>query len=854
MTTSENLTRAEARERASFLSTTHYDVRLDLTRGPKTFLTESTIHVTSTEERDTFVDLIAPEVLSITVNGEELQNPASHFDGARVHIPTLKKGENVIAIKANGAYMNTGEGLHRFQDPVDNEVYLYTQFEVSDARRMFATFEQPDLKATFQFTITAPAHWRVISIAPTPEPEPAGEDASGAPIATWRFEPTPKISTYLTALIAGKYEGKEGVIRSRSGREIPAGVYARASLAEYLDADNILAVTQQGFDFYEEKFDCDYPFPTYDQIFVPEYNMGAMEHPGAVTYVERYVFRSDVSDAIRERRDLTILHELAHMWFGDLVTMKWWDDLWLNESFAEFASTLCSAEATKWKDAWTTFAGMEKAWAYSQDQLPSTHPIVADMVDFDAVETNFDGITYAKGASVLRQLVAYVGQEDFFAGLRAYFNTHAWGNTELRDLLVELEATSGRDLTAWSSLWLEKAGVNTLRPEIGKDADGVVTSFAVLQSAPEEHPTLRPHRLAIGGYTLDGDTLTRTTRVEVDVEGERTEIPDLVGKKADLWLVNDEDLTYAKVRLDEDSLAVATEHLSKIDDTLARTLIWSAAWDMTRDAELPSRRFVQLVLANIQREDNSSVLRNLLNQLTSAGTRYAAPADREARGKEIAAALWRFTQEASGGSDQQLQYVMAFLRFATKDDLATVRGLFDGSVTLEGREIDTDLRWEIVTALAELGDIDAAGIDEVLASDDTQNGRKAALTAKAAIPTEAAKREAWERTMERDELANESVTAVVTGFMRAREELAAPYVGPYFEMLTEVWESRSLEIANRLIGGYFPSEYPSQEVVDLADEWLSTHTDAAYGLRRPIMEGRDTVARALRVQAADIEG
>ena len=416
--TSENLTRAEAQERSSFLETTHYDVHLDLTQGPKTFLTESTIHVNSTEARETFVDLIAPEVLEIALSGETLDNPAERFDGARVQLPALKVGENIITIRANGAYMNTGEGLHRMVDPVDNEVYLYTQFEVSDARRMYANFEQPDLKATFAFTITAPAHWRVISIAPSPEPVPAGEDSDGQPIATWTFEKTPKISTYLTALIAGKYEGYDGTITSRNGRKIPAGVYARASLAEHLDGEYIVSVAQQGFEFYENLFDYDYPFPTYDQIFVPEYNMGAMEHPGAVTFVERYVFRSAVSDAIRERRDLTILHELAHMWFGDLVTMKWWDDLWLNESFAEFASTLSSARATRWTNAWTTFAGSEKAWAYSQDQLPSTHPIVADMVDFDAVETNFDGITYAKGAPVLCQLVAYVGEETFFKGLR----------------------------------------------------------------------------------------------------------------------------------------------------------------------------------------------------------------------------------------------------------------------------------------------------------------------------------------------------------------------------------------------------------------------------------------------------
>ncbi|WP_250258684.1 aminopeptidase N [Dermabacter sp. Marseille-Q3180] len=849
--TSENLTRAEAQERSSFLETTHYDVRLDLTQGPKTFLTESTIYVNSTEERETFVDLIAPEVLEITLNGETLDNPAERFDGARVQLPALKVGENIITIRANGAYMNTGEGLHRMVDPVDDEVYLYTQFEVSDARRMYANFEQPDLKATFAFTITAPAHWRVISIAPSPEPVPAGEDSDGQPIATWSFERTPKISTYLTALIAGKYEGYDGTIKSRNGREIPAGVYARASLAEHLDGEYIVSVAQQGFEFYENLFDYDYPFPTYDQIFVPEYNMGAMEHPGAVTFVERYVFRSAVSDAIRERRDLTILHELAHMWFGDLVTMKWWDDLWLNESFAEFASTLSSARATRWTNAWTTFAGSEKAWAYSQDQLPSTHPIVADMVDFDAVETNFDGITYAKGASVLRQLVAYVGEDAFFEGLRAYFKKYEWQNTTLNDLLDELEATSGRDLRSWSKLWLETTGVNTLRPEIERNDGGTVTSFAVLQSAAGEHPTIRPHRLKIGGYSLEGGVVTRTVSVETDIDGERTEIADLAGKKADLWLINDEDLTYAKVRLDDDSLAFALEHLRDIDDELARTLVWSATWDMTRDAELPSRRYLELLLKNIDREKDSSVLRTLLGRLDLVGTRYAAPDDRKEREKKVASALWKLTQGADGGSDQQLQFLESYLQFAGEADLDTVKGLFDGSVTLKDREIDTDLTWQITIALAALGGIDEAGIDEVLKSDDTQNGRKSALTAKAAIPTAEAKTAAWKKTVEEDTLANEHLSSVVIGFNRASEELRAPYIEPYFEMIEKAWASRSSEIANRLIQGYFPGQYPSEEIVAKADEWLASHKDAIYGMRRPVLEGRDSVARAVRVQNAD---
>ncbi|WME23788.1 aminopeptidase N [Brachybacterium sp. GU-2] len=847
---SENLTRDEARRRASFLSTDAYEIRLDLATDERTFRTETTLRFDAAEAQETFLDLIAEEVHEIELNGELLPDPASRFDGARVRLPALAEGANTVRVLATGRYMNTGEGLHRFVDPVDDEVYLYTQFEVSDARRMFACFEQPDLKATYQLTVTAPDHWRVISNSPTPEPSAAGEGT-----ATWAFSPTERMSTYLVALIAGNYQGGTGEVTARDGRTIPMGVFARASLAEHVDAQNVIDVTKAGIDFYEQAFDQDFPFRKYDQVFVPEYNMGAMENPGAITYVESYVFRSDVADAVRERRDLTILHELAHMWFGDLVTMRWWDDLWLNESFAEYASTLASAEVTRWDDAWTTFALSEKSWAYQQDQLPSTHPIVADMVDLEAVETNFDGITYAKGASVLRQLVAYVGREEFFAGVRAYFAKHAWGNTELSDLLTELEATSGRDLTRWAQLWLQRSGVNTLAPVIEHDADGAVSRFAIRQTAPAEHPVLRPHRLQVGGFSLQDGKLVRTETLELDVDGELTEVPELAGRRADLWLLNDGDLTYTKVRLDADSLTVAMEHLRDLEDPLARTLLWSAAWDMVRDAELPSRRFQQLVLANLTGESSSSVVRTLLQQLESVAGPYAAAEERAGRTEQAADAVWALAQEAEAGSDTQLQLLESFARLArTTEHRSTLEGLLGGGIALPGREIDTDLRWKLVISLAVLGGIDAAGIDEQLAADDTQSGRKHALTARAALPTEVAKAKAWRRTVEKDTLANESVTAVVQGFRRVTDEtLIAPYRPRYFEEISRIWAERSNEIATRLVSGYFPHSYGGQGVLDAADQWLADSEDAPFGLRRIIIEGRDTVARQERVRAADVE-
>ena len=498
----KNLTRDEAASRAGILRVDSYDVRLDLTTGPENFHTVTTVAFTCSEPgADTFIDLIADSVEKVTLNGVDL-DPAEVFADSRIALPGLA-AENELTVDATGRYTNTGEGLHRFVDPVDNEVYLYTQFEVPDSRRMYAVFEQPDLKASFRFTVTAPAHWKVISNSPTPAPQAAGV-ADGVERATWSFEPTQRISSYITALIAGPYDEVRDEVQTRKG-VVPLGVYCRKSLTQYLDADNIFDCTKKGFAFFEEEFDQPYPFEKYDQIFTPEYNMGAMENAGAVTFVEVYVFRSKVSEAKIERRALTILHELAHMWFGNLVTMKWWDDLWLNESFAEWASTTCQAEATEWTSAWTTFGTAEKAWAYTQDQLSSTHPIAADMRHLEDVEVNFDGITYAKGASVLKQLVAYVGREPFVAALREYFRKHAWGNTTLSDLLGELEKASGRELTEWSKLWLETAGVNTLRPVFEVDADGRYSSFAITQTATEEHPTLRPHRIGIGRYAVRRD-------------------------------------------------------------------------------------------------------------------------------------------------------------------------------------------------------------------------------------------------------------------------------------------------------------------------------------------------------------
>ncbi|WP_445518534.1 aminopeptidase N [Streptomyces sp. NEAU-174] len=848
-----NLTREEAQQRARLLTVDAYEIELDLSGAQEggTYRSVTTVRFDAAESgAESFIDLVAPTVHEVVLNGEAL-DPNEVFKDSRIALPGLLAGRNELRVVADCAYTNTGEGLHRFVDPVDQQAYLYTQFEVPDARRVFANFEQPDLKGTFQFTVTAPEGWTVISNSPTPEPKDN----------VWRFEPTPRISTYITALIVGPYHSVHSSYE-KDGRSVPLGIYCRPSLAEYLDSDAIFAVTRQGFAWFEEKFDYAYPFAKYDQLFVPEFNAGAMENAGAVTIRDQYVFRSKVTDAAYETRAETILHELAHMWFGDLVTMEWWNDLWLNESFATYTSIACQAHApgSRWPHSWTTFANSMKTWAYRQDQLPSTHPIMAEINDLDDVLVNFDGITYAKGASVLKQLVAYVGMDEFFRGVQAYFKRHAYQNTRLSDLLGALEETSGRDLKTWSKQWLETAGINVLRPEIETDASGTVTSFAVRQEAPalppgaKGEPTLRPHRIAIGLYDLNPTgKLIRSERIELDVDGELTEVPQLTGtKRSAVILLNDDDLTYAKVRLDPDSLAVVTEHLGDFEESLPRALSWASAWDMVRDGELATRDYLALVLSGIAKESDIGVVQSLHRQVKLALDLYAAPDWRETGLARWTEATLDHLRAAAPGSDHQLAWARAFTATARTDaQLDLVSGLLEGTETIEGLTIDTELRWALLERLAATGRADEAAIAAELERDKTSAGERHAATARAARPTPQAKAEAWASVVESDKLPNAVQEAVIGGFVQTdQRELLAPYAEKYFAVAKDVWNSRSHEMAQQIVVGLYPSLQVSPETLDATDAWLASAEPTA-ALRRLVTESRAGIDRALRAQAAD---
>ncbi|WP_436787005.1 aminopeptidase N [Yinghuangia sp. YIM S10712] len=841
----KNLTRDEARERARIIAVDSYDVALDLTSGTRTFRSETVIRFTCAEPgAASFADLLAPEVREVRLNDRVL-DPAVVFDGARIALEDLA-AENVLRVVADCAYSHTGQGLHRFEDPADGSVYTYTHFEPADARRLYANFEQPDLKASFTFSVIAPEEWTVVSNAAESAREPVGPG-----VARWRFEPTKRISTYITALAAGDYHVVRDVYED-DGATIPLALLCRRSLAEHLDAERLFGQTKAGFAFYHraDRFALPYPFGKYDQVFVPEYNIGAMENPGCVTFRDEYVFRSKVTEASYEGRANTLLHEMAHMWFGDLVTMTWWDDLWLKESFADYMGTAAVAEATEYADSWVSFAVRRKAWAYRQDQLPTTHPIVADIRDLEDAMLNFDGITYAKGASVLKQLVSYVGKDAFYAGSRRYFAQHAYGNTGLHDLLSALEAESGRDLSTWSKAWLETTGMNRLVPEIAVDASGTVTAFAVRQ----EGEPLRPHRVAIGCYADDGSgVLVRTHRVEADIAGARTEIPELAGRaRPALVLLNDDDLTYCKIAFDDVSADAVSARLSDVRDPLARALVWSAMWNLTRDAELPAREFVQLVLRHAARETRVAVVQMVLEQAESALDNYADPAWREEGRAILAAGALRELRAAAPGSDHQLAWARCFGRAAVSEaDLRFLRGLLSGDETVDGLTVDKELTWLMTETLAVRGAADIGYIDATLAHDDTAAGRQHAAACRAAVDTVDNKAEAWRSVVESDDLPNAMVDAVIRGFTRTSDPAGlSPYTEPYFAALERVWNERSIEIARRIVVGLYPMWDNSPELLRRTDDWLADDRRAP-ALRRLVLERRDDAARALRARARD---
>ena len=861
MSATTNLTHAECAERAHTITVHDQRVELDLRSAPdpgaETFPVSTTITFGAITE-ETWVDLIADHVLSVTLNGEPLE---PQYDGARVRLTGLS-ADNEVRIEAECTYSRSGEGLHRFTDPQDGQTYLYTHFEPTDARRLYPVFEQPDLKARVTFVVTAPQEWQVLS----GQPEVSRTEADG--FATVTFGPTPPLSSYITAVAAGPYHRVDGTWSVQrpdgSSQDVELGVLCRASMVPYLDAEEMLRLTRQGLDFFDEHFAYPYPWGKYDQIFVPEYNIGAMENPGLVTFTEQYLHRGRATRAQKQALATTLMHEMAHMWFGDLVTMRWWDGLWLKESFADLMGYHVTSAATAYTDNWVRFAMDRKQFAYRQDQLPTTHPIVAVIDDMEAARQNFDGITYAKGAAALKQLMAYVGASAFFEGSRDYFGRHAFGNTDMGDLLECLEAASGRDLAAWSRSWLETAGISELTPVVDRAEDGTVSRLVIRQDARDPLadgvPVERPHRLVVGCYALEDERLTRVAAYELDVTGVETEVPDAIGRPADLVLVNDEDLTYATVRLDEVSTRSALAHVSSIELPLSRALVWSSLWNAVRDGVLPVGAYVRGAIDQLPHERDAALLGSGLTTLHAAVESFAPASLRESWRVEQVALCRAALVAAEPGSDHQVLWARALVRATATcpEGVPVVRGLLDGSVVPEGLDVDQDLRW---TALAALAAQDAVAEGELaveLSGDDTMSGRTAHLRASASRPTVLAKEVAWEAMTTDHHLTNDHLRALVAGFTEpSGSEAVEPYAERYYSSISRWWDERSMVMASILVTGLFPrgdleagQEPVEHPAVRAAQDWLAGHPEAPRALRRIVVEQVDHLLRALRVQAA----
>ncbi|WP_025274898.1 aminopeptidase N [Haloglycomyces albus] len=844
MAQTHTLTQAEAQRRAELLDVDSYTVAFDLTGHAEgnTFEAETTVVFDCTEPgADTFIDIAAQSLNKATLNGKEL-DIAGYTDSDGLKVPGLAE-HNTLVVNANCEYSTDGQGLHRMTDPVDNETYLYSQFEVADAQRAFACFDQPDLKAAFTFVVRAPQHWKVLSNMPVGSEETHGE------VTTTTFEPSVRMSPYITALCAGPYVG---VTDTHDG--IDLGVWCRKSMEEHLDAEGVFTVTKQGFDHFHRHFGERYPLPKYDQIFAPEYNFGAMENFGCITIAESaFLFRSQVTDFELEQRANVILHEMAHMWFGDLVTMRWWDDLWLNESFAEWASHWANTEATEYTGAWTTFLAARKNWGYAADQQPTTHPVYTEMEDTAAVQSNFDGITYAKGASILKQLVAYVGIDPFLQGLRAYFAKHKFDNAVFDDLLTELEAASGRELKEFAATWLKTAGVSTLRPDISVDDKGDFSKVSVVQTAPADHPTLRTHRIAIGLYDLEGGKLIRRQREEIDVTGAETQVDALVGvKQPDLLLLNDDDLTYAKLRLDEKSLVTAIDHTSDLADSLPRALVWAATWDMLRDAEIGATKYLNMAITSLPKETDINVV-TVEQRHVGTALLYADPEKRSELRQRWAGAAKQAMDSSPAGSDMQRSWARAFVNASRSDgDIATVRAWLDGKDVPEGLAVDADLRWQLITVLALTGHAGEDLIDTELAGDDTAEGKRLATLARATIPTVDAKARAWERLVSPDS-ENYVRRATMQGFAPMdQEELVQPYLRKYLEAVPAMWDKLGAQQAVEFAKMGFPANQVRSETLETVDAWLSE--DRSDGIKRGVKEGRAEVARALAARELDRQG
>lgn len=824
------LTRDEAQSRAELLDVHRYTIDLDLTTGDETFDSRTVIRFTARSDGDTFVEMKPVELRAVTLDGQPLDPEA--LDQDRLPLKNLTAGEHELRVDATMRYSRTGEGMHRFTDPTDDATYVYTQLFMDDVQRVFAAFDQPDLKAVFELTVTAPEGWSVLANGIT---EHLCE-------GRWRAAATPLVSTYLVAVAAGPWHS----VRTEH-RGLPFGIHCRRSLAPHLDADaeEILDITRACYDRYHEKFEEPYPFDSYDQAFVPEFNAGAMENPGLVTFRDEFVYRSAVTDTERQTRAMVIAHEMAHMWFGDLVTLRWWDDIWLNESFAEYMGYQTLTEATRFTDTWVDFGVSRKAWGYDADQRPSTHPVAPEAVDDTAAALlNFDGISYAKGASALRQLVAWMGEKDFLAGINIHFQRHRFGNASLADFIDSLAAATERDVHAWADSWLRTTGVDTLTPVLATAPDGTRTLTV-------ERTGSRPHHIRVGVYDqdlADEGRLTLRERIDLDIP---QSAPQPLGKRPALLLPNDGDLTYAKVRFDPESAEAIRAGLSGLPDPLTRAVVWNALRDAVRDGELPPAAYLETARAHLPHETDLALVQGVLAfTAVHVVDRYLRPEERPAALATVSALCRDFIRRTEDGDNPGLRLIAVrhFIRAAAQPDTIAA-WLAEGTVP-GGPELDPELRWRILGRLAVLGAADEDRIAAELARDPSASGQEGAARCRAALPDPEAKRKAWEAMFAGDELSNYLFTATAEGFWHPEQaDLVRDYVPRYYQDAVAVAARRGPRIATVTGRQAFPAHAVDAENLALGLACLRD-AEPVTALRRRLIDELDDLERALRVREA----
>jgi aminopeptidase N len=825
----QSLQHAEAIARHDLLSVDAYDVRLDLASDERTFASVTTIRFRSTGG-PTFVDLKPERVNEIRFNGRALD--ADLLERGRLPLETLE-GDNELVVDAVMPFRNDGEGLHRSVDPADGRHYVYGMSFMDAAPTIFACFDQPDLKAPYTFHVVAPEDWIVIGNAPGTDTGPGPRGSAPGRSRLWEFEQTQPLSTYFVTLVAGPYH----LIRDEHDG-IPLGLSARASIAKDLDADadELLTMTRQCFDEFHRLFGIRYPFGDYHQAFVPEFNAGAMENPGCVTLRDPLVFSSRVTRGTRIQRATTVAHEMAHQWFGNIVTPSWWDDLWLNESFAEYMGNRVTADVTEYDDAWTHNAYARRQWGLVADQRPSTHPVAGNgAVDATAALQNFDGISYAKGSSILKQLNATLGDEVFFAGVIDHFTKHRFGNATMHDLFAGWERAGAGDLSAFTSNWLRTAGPDAI---VLDRAAGVVR-----RTPPADHPADRSHTLRVAtvapGGTWEIAPLT--------VTGPETSYDVAAGTAVVLDPYED---TWALVQPDAATVAALPGLLPHTEDTLLRAGIWNAVRSAFHNAAIDPADVIDLVEAGLPVEDSDDAVTYTMPWVLAKVVPLTSDPD-VALARVHVAALAK--AEASGpGSTLQLASVQAAVSSAT--DAVLLRGWLEGRDLPDGVDVDLDLRWRILVQLASLGETDRAELQAALDTEPTARSRVEHTRAVASLPDADAKAWAWARFTGAVDVPNYELEAAGVGmWRRSQRHLLEEYVDRYFAEVPDTTSLRSGWVLADAAQAFFPAVFEDDATLAKARALLAVD-DFDPSMRRRVVDQADELARRIAIAKAYPQG